>query len=186
MKAYLTIIIMGTGIILAIAGMLCPYFNYSYLYALFTPLLTISVMLIDAIGAIIIRKLPEKWFDSSKKIFISKPNERKFYEKIGIKKWKDKIPELGGFTNFHKDKIYDPKSPTYIKQFILECNYGSMIHLVTGILGYLIIFITPLDICFLMAIPVATVNLILNLLPYFVLRYNVSRLQTMLRFISRK
>ena len=185
MRVYLTIIIFLTGVIASIGAFFAPYFGYSYLYGLFTPLLTVAVILVDGIGAFIIRRLPNKWFSETNKIFASTKSEKKFYEKIGIKKWKDSVPELGGFTDFHKDHLYDPKSPEYIRRFILECNYGSMIHIVTAILGFVIIFITPLDICFLMAIPVAFVNFVLNLPPFFILRYNVNRLQTMLKFMSR-
>ena len=186
MTIYLLIIVIGTGLIASIGGLFSNVLNLDIWYvALITPLLTISVMIIDALGAIIIRKLPNRWFDSKNKYFECGPLEKKLYEKLKIKKWKDKIPELGGFTNFHKDKVRDPKNPIYLERFILECNYGSTIHLVTGVLGFLVILITPIRIFYLLALPVAFVNLILNLLPFFVLRYNVSRLKILLTFSNR-
>ena len=39
----------------------------------------------------------------------------KIYNKLKVKKWKDKIPEIGHFTGFRKNKISDPKNPEYIK-----------------------------------------------------------------------
>jgi hypothetical protein len=151
------------------------------MYALsISVILTISVIAIDGLFAFIIRRLPERYFDENHKIFMAGKKECRFYEMIKIKEWKDQVLELGGFTSFHKDEIRKPDDIEYIKRFILECNYGSLIHLVDSLLGFLIIFITPLDICYIFAIPVALINMILNFLPMFILRYNVPRLHKVL------
>ena len=36
-----------------------------------------------------------------------------------------------------------------------------------------------------MAIPLGTINFVLNILPYFVLRYNVGRLKVALKFLNK-
>lgn len=157
------------------------------IYCIFAPIiLTVIVVLIDGLFAWLIRRMPEKYFNENHKIFDASRKESKFYEIIGIKFWKDYVLELGGFTDFHKNKVSKPNSPLYLKRFILECNYGSCIHLVTAITGYLIIFITPLNMWYQFAFPVAFVNMILNLMPMAILRYNVPRLKKALKFASRK
>ncbi len=146
---------------------------------------TVAVIIIDAVLAFIIRRLPEKWFDENKTFYSATKKLCIFYEKLGIKKWKDKIPELGGFTSFHKNKLLDPKNNEYIKRFILECNYGVVIHFSSVFLGFLVVFIYPLKYAFMFGIPVSLVNGILNLLPYFILRYNLYKLHVLYKFNSR-
>ena len=181
---YLVVILCG---MLTISVFNARYTSDSFLYTLLTPIiLTISVVIIDGIVALIIRRLPQKYFDESHKGFDASKNERSFYERIGIKLWKDYVLELGGFTDFHKNKVSKPDCPLYLKRFILECNYGSMIHLVSAFVGFLIVFITPLSSWYQYALPVAVVNAILNLLPMFILRYNVPRLKKALVFAIRK
>ena len=106
------------------------------------PTLLCGMFVAFGVFAFIIRRLPNKWFDEKVKMHYASRKELKFYEKLGVRTWKDKVPELGGFTSFHKDKIRDGDNPEYLKRFILECNYGAVIHLVTAILGFLIVFIT--------------------------------------------
>ena len=163
-----------------------PLFGVDYRWGFMSIAMLVVLFLIDALLAWLIRKLPEKWFDSNNKHFDERKGERKFYEALGIKKWKDKIPELGGFTDFHKDKIYEPNSIEFYERFILESNYGSLLHIISAFIGYLIIFMAPLKTCFLMAIPMATVNFVLCILPYFVLRYNVGKLKKVLNNLRRR
>ena len=163
-----------------------PLFGVDYRWGFMSIAMLVALFLIDALLAWLIRKLPEKWFDSNNKHFDERKGERKFYEALGIKKWKDKIPELGGFTDFHKDKIYEPNSIEFYERFILESNYGSLLHIISAFIGYLIIFMAPLKTCFLMAIPMATVNFVLCILPYFVLRYNVGKLKKVLNNLRRR
>jgi hypothetical protein len=151
-----------------------------------TVALTLFVITIDGLFALLIRKLPSKYFDVDKKGFDASIKERKFYDFLDIKFWKDYVPELGGFTNFHKDKIRDPNSPEYLKRFIVECNYGSFIHIFTAFSGFLIIFFVPLNLWWQFPLPVAVVNMILNLMPAFILRYNVPRLKTLYKVALRK
>ena len=143
---------------------------------LFTVLHIIAVVAVDAILAFIIRRLPSKWFKKDGGIFKIFKWERKYYEKIGIKKWKDKIPEWGKLTSFSKSKLENPNDNTYVSRFLLECRYGEMIHLLGMILGFLIIFILHPKYCLNFAIPVAIVNAILNYPSYAILRYNRPKL----------
>lgn len=180
---YTIIILLG---MITISAFNARYSDTSILYCILAPIiLTASVVLLDGVFAFLIRKLPEKYFDEKHTIFDASRKESKFYEFIGIKYWKDYVLELGGFTDFHKNKVSNPKCPLYLKQFILESNYGILIHLVTALLGFLIVFITPLDMWYQFAFPVAMTNCILNLLPMFILRYNVPRLKKALKILSR-
>ena len=130
---------------------------------------TVFVIALDGIGAYLVRRLPEEICSPEKDRFPVTKREREFYKKIGIKSWKTKVPELGGFTNFHKDKIESKTDKKYLFRFLLEINYGGVIHLQNAIFGFLTMLL-PFPI--FVTLPVAIVNFILSLMPMAVLRYN--------------
>ena len=134
---------------------------------------TLMVIIIDGITAAICRFLPLKVALKEKEIFKVTKRERNFYISIGIRKWKDKIPEIGHFTGFRKNKVCDPKNPKYINRFINESSYGEIGHFFSMITGFLLLlFPIFTKICFFISLLVAIINGLLNLLPIFVLRYN--------------
>lgn len=154
---------------------------------LFTIISTISVIILDGFLATFVRKcLPERLFGMDRKGFCASKKEARFYERIGIKKWKDKILELGGFTDFHKDKIYEPNNNEYIKRYILEANYGVWCHIPCCLLGFLIMLIPPIKYAIYIGLPVAIINFILNLLPIMALRYNLPRLHVLYKYNERR
>lgn len=131
----------------------------------------ISIIAWDGLMAFIIRRtLPMSWFSPGKKIFQVSKKEKKFYQSIKIKSWKDKIPELGGFTSFHKNELSSSNDVEYLKRFIIESNYGVIIHIENALLGFLI-FLIPMCSAPSIWIPIFAVNFVLSILPVFVLRY---------------
>ena len=141
---------------------------------LFTLLETAICFVIDLLLAVIIRYLPEKWFNPNKKIFTIFGFEKKLYIFLGVKNYKDRIPEVG--KGFRKNKVADPNNPDYIFRYLLECCYGEVIHLISLPLGFLAIFVLPDQYKVSIGVPVCIVNAILSVLPVFVLRYNRKRL----------
>ena len=154
------------GLIISGVNILCKTAEIWYIFvAVFGSI--VAVILVDALTATLVRwVLPKKWFSVNSKMFNVKKKETIFYEKIGIKKWKDKIPELGSLTGFSKGKIADPKNNEFIERFILESHYGIGVHFVGMVLGFVIIFIFPLKFWYCFGLPVAIVNLVYNLLFY--------------------
>ena len=133
-------------IIILIASIICVALNIIfnptqewYVYVIALIYLIICVIIIDAIVAIIIRKLPEKHFDYHKKVFQNNERQKKFYKFIKVSKWKEKVPELGMFTGLRKKKIDNPNDPSYLNKFILEACYGVIIHYVTFPASFLVI-----------------------------------------------
>ena len=127
--------------------------------------------------------LPKKWFQKDSKIFNPSKKECKFYEKLGVKKWKDLILDLGNLNGFKKNKIEN--NPEYIKRFILENNMGFAEHFVSAIISLFAIFILPIKFWLPMGLPIAITSFILNITPVVVLRYNTPRLKTLLKFSER-
>ena len=122
--------------------------------------------------------LPAKCANHEKKIFTVSAKEKKFYEKLKIRKWKDKVPEIGHFTGFRKNKLEDPQSVAYVDRFLLESCYGEIGHFFSCILGFLVLLLFPISKLWLaVAIPAAIVNVFLNLPSLFILRYNSYKLE---------
>ena len=136
------------------------------------------VILIDGLTATVCRLLPERCANQEKKIFQVSAKEKRFYEKLKIRKWKDKIPEIGQFTGFRKNKIADPKSVEYIYRYLLEVCYGEIGHLVSVFTSFLLLLFFPLSRFWLVvAIPVAFISALLNMPSLFILRYTSYKLK---------
>ena len=184
MVLYISVILFSMLVIV-----ICNYFIYLPTYNFDLPYIVTAVVLstileiiIDLIFAFIVRRmLPSKWFSANKKYFAGK-RERKFYDKIFIKKWKDKVPDLGALSGFRKNKIAKPNDEEYLSRYIVEANYGIFVHVACMIFGFLVIFVYPLKFWHCFGLPVSLVNLVLNLLPIFVLRYNLPKLHKLLAF----
>jgi len=131
---------------------------------------------INGVFAWLVHSLPKKWFLPEHKFFKVHRSERKFYEKIGIKKWKDKVWELGALGGFRKNKINDPTNPDYFTLFLIESNKGIMVHIAGVFVGFLCILLYPAYVLTI-GLPASIVGVFLNVLPIFVLRYNIPKLE---------
>lgn len=183
MVLYLIIIAIGVMSVATLNIFFNPlYHDKWWLYIIFTVALTVIAILIDGLVALIIRKLPEKWFQKDYWFTRTGEKELKFYTFLGVQKWKDHIPELGSFTGFHKNKVTNPFDNEYISRFILEARYGIAIHLASAPASFLIIlldwkmYLGQSNIWLTIALPIAVVNAILIVLPAFILKYNLPRL----------
>ena len=190
MVLYLGTIIFNTILIIVI-----NFFFYSPIkeqfsiveFSLAVILLVVIEIIIDIIFATIVRWImPEKFFSIDKLYFSASKKEMRFYEKIGIKKWKDKALELGAVTGFRKNKLYSPNDNEYVKRFILEANYGITVHVYCIVFGFLVMLANLFYPFIYVTLPIAIVNLVLNLLPIFILRYNLPKLHSLYKFNLRK
>ena len=187
MIIYFIIISITLGYIALLNGLIgINLYTYDWFFVIKITLLNILVIfLIDAFLAFVIHKLPLRWFDHRKKCFHIFKWERKFYEKIKIKKWKDHIPELGTLANFRKNKVLEPNNNIYVQKFLTECCYGEMIHFLSIIFGILIIFIAP-KYFLLLGFPVVVANALMNYLSFAILRYTRPKLLQLYKRNCRK
>lgn len=187
MFLYLSVIFISMIIISALNilfGM--EFFGYSIGFVIMAVIAsTIFQFVIDGIIAFIWKKMPNKWFGVDAKISMVGDKEIAFYNKIKVKDWKESVWELGGMGGFSKKSIINPSDPEYIKLFIIESNKGVVEHFVSCFGGFLCIFLFPLKYALVIGVPVAIVNTILNILPIFVLRYNIPKLKVILKRATR-
>lgn len=132
---------------------------------------TVAVIAVDGIAASVCHALQKKHFHPDGKYFIVSVAERRRLEKLGIKRLKKLVPDLGGIVKFPKGKILEPGSKEYVYLYLKESCSGEAGHIAGMILGFLIMLIFP-RFWFCIGLPVAIVNLVLSFLPVLVLRYN--------------
>ena len=139
-------------------------------------LFTVLEFGLDALIAWLTRLLPARAVDPFLRVYRVAKWEKKLYKRLGIVKWKDKIPETGGLlVKFQKKKVLDFHDNEYLMTFMRESVYAEVMHVLSAIAG----LVFPL-VCVLvpswawlvrMALPVALVNFVLQALPVLVQRY---------------
>lgn len=162
--------------------------NTSFSAGILALIITVDIVLeiaINGIVATIFSKCVNK--NKFEKCFLSHVSKReaKFYEKLGIKKWKGRVLELGALNGFRKNKMQQPWDFKYIERFILENNIGLTVHFWSMVLGYAVLPLCPFSLILRVTLPIAAVSMLINLQPFAILRYNAPRLQTALAFAKR-
>ena len=183
MKLYLSAI----GVAMAIISAINIIFNTATWFNVIIAvvLCTAAQFALDGLIAIIINKTPDKFFAVNNPLYSVSETEKNLYKKLKVRNWKDKVWELGGLGGFSKKNLANPNSPEYIEEFIIECNKGVLTHRLSYLIGFLPMLFIP-NVCALtIALPVAMVNLFLNILPTLALRYNTPKLHAMLKRMNR-
>jgi hypothetical protein len=184
MKLYLSVIGIAMTIVAAINLILGTAPWYYVISAVIW--CTALQFALDGLIAILIRLTPDRYFDVDNPYFTVSERSQALYKKLKVRRWKDKVWELGGLGGFSKKSLADPKNPEYIKKFIIECNKGVVTHRLSYPIGFLAMM-TVNGICAItIALPIAVVNLFLNILPTLVLRYNTTPLKRLLSYMNQK
>lgn len=183
MKLYLSIISVAMIVIGAI-NVACNTASVVYI-VVSVVLCTALQFALDGLIAIVINKLPDSLFAVDNPAYRVSEWEKQFYKKLKVRKWKDKVWELGGLGGFSKKKLVEPDSPAYIEKFIIECNKGVLTHRLSYPIGFLPMLMYPNVCAYSIALPVAVVNLFLNILPTLALRYNTPKLKAILERMKR-
>ena len=184
MKLYLLIITMAMAVIAGIniaCGVASPL--YVTVAVIFCVVLQVAL---DALAALSVCFTPDRLYPADSPRFRVSEREKRIYIKLGVRVWKEKIPDLGGIAGFSKRKLKEPDNPVYVEKYIIECHKGVLIHRICYPLGLLVIPTLP-NLCALtIGLPVAIINTLLHILPAMALRYNTPMLLGMLRRMRRK
>ena len=180
------LIIVTSGFLISFVTALVAELNFFYVY-LITSLAILAMVLVDGAVATVSRLLPKCCANHESKIYVVTKEEKKFYEKIKIRQWKEYVPEMGHFTGFRKNKLVDPKSLEYVERFLLESCYGEIGHFFSCILGFVVLLFYPVaEIWLAVSIPVAIINIFMNLPSLFILRYNSYKLRVLRNSLVKK
>ena len=187
MVLYLSIVAVASVLICSLNIIfLMPILGFSPWFMIGAVILSVIYEIaVDGFVAFVICRFPDKWFSIDKKRFNVSKREQRFYEILGIRKWKDKVWELGGLNGFSKSKISNPADPKFAERFLIESNKGYVEHIIGIILGFTVIFIFPFKYALTLGLPVAIVNMLLNSMSAMILRYNIPKLQTLYKRAMR-
>ena len=184
MKLYLLIVTVAMAVIAGIniaCGVASPL--YVTIAVIFCVVLQVAL---DALAALSVCFTPDRLYPVDSPRFRVSEREKRLYIKLGVRVWKEKIPDLGGIAGFSKRKLKEPDNPVYVEKYIIECHKGVLIHRICYPLGLLVILTLP-NLCALtIGLPVAIINTLLHILPAMALRYNTPMLLKMLRRMRRK
>ena len=184
MKLYLSIIGVAMAII---AGVNIACGVASPLYAVVAVVWCVVLQIaLDSLAALAVRLTPDRLYPADSPRYRVTEREKKVYLKLGVRVWKDRVPDLGGIGGFSKKRLQAPDDPAYIEKFVIECHKGVLTHRLCYPLGLLVMLTLPNLCAFTIGLPVAIINLILNALPTMALRYNTPMLLGMLKRMRRK
>ncbi|EXJ16992.1 glycosyl-4,4'-diaponeurosporenoate acyltransferase CrtO family protein [Imhoffiella purpurea] len=110
-------------------------------------------------------------------------NDGKFYEGLGIRTWKDRLPEAGAFFpgGFSKRRLLR-QDASYLGKFVLETSRAECSHWLTWGLSLTFFAWNPWEIGVVMLVYGALSNI-----PFILVqRYNRARLRRTLRIIERQ
>ena len=141
---------------------------------------------LDGVVAFSVRMTPNRLYGIDNPLFHITEWEKELYKRLRVRSWKDKVWELGGLGGFSKKSMASTNNPEYIKKFIVECNRGVATHRLSYPVGFVAMLTLKGTCVFTVALPVALVNLYLNILPTLVLRYNTPKLKTLYERLLKK
>ena len=184
MKLYLSVI----GVAMLVISALNIIFDAAaWYYVVIAVIFCVALQFaLDGTIAIAINKMPDKWFGADNRFYHVTKTERSIYKNLGVRRWKDKVWELGGLGGFSKRELKEPTNPDYIEKFIIECNKGVLTHRLSYPIGFLAMLTLSYPCGVTIALPVAVVNLFLNVLPTVVLRYNTPVLKSVLKRLKKR
>ncbi|KMJ59345.1 hypothetical protein AB685_00170 [Bacillus sp. LL01] len=118
-------------------------------------------------------KIPRGWLSKESRWFSEKRGEKSFYIFLGIKKWKDRLPEAGAlFRGGFSKKRIESKSKEYLKLFVVETRRGELTHVLAMLPGVFFFIWNPPHVGLIMVFYGIAANLPFALLQ----RYNRHRL----------
>lgn len=171
---------MITTAVLLILFINIPFFvQYSLPIGLFFVYFILSVAicgLISFVIMLIVHRSPKKLFNPYSKIFKTYKFENTLFNFLCVKKWKDKVPELGKLGGFEKNKLQNPKNSEYLHEFLVDSCKSETIHTLSAIFGLTIFFIIPSQFTWVITFPVFLVNFICHYMPSIIQRYMRPRL----------
>ena len=184
MKLYLSVI----GIAMAVVAALNLIFEVAPWYYVIAAVIWCTALqfALDGLLAIIIRITPDRYFGADDPHFAVSESAQALYKRLRVSRWKDSVLELGGLGGFSKKSLKEPTNPKYIEKFIIECNKGVVTHRLSYPIGFLAMLTVDGICAFTVALPIAVVNVFLNVLPTLVLRYNTPPLQKLLSRMNKK
>lgn len=164
---------LATGLMSLSRSVIMPFFVNAY------------VLVVLGIVALLMRIfIPRRFWNANKKMFYVSKKEIDFYNKLEIKKWKERVPEMGCSSGFPKNEIKSLEKD-YLWRFLQENCYAEFMHYVVAILGFTVVFFLE-GFDFIFATPILLANVILNIMPSIIQRYNRVKLKNIYEIVVKR
>ena len=75
-----------------------------------------------------------RWFDPNRRFFAVSDWEMRVFRKIGLPKWKDRLPQFN--PEFDKRHLKSGRDTAYLDRFLFITCRAEVIHYVIGVLGW--------------------------------------------------
>lgn len=149
-----------------------------------------SIVCLPALAiSVLVRFVPKGVYNPNNKLFNVRKKENNFYEKLKIRKWKEKVPEAGKLGGFKKDKLASPKDPEYLRKFLVESCIAEAIHSLSIWWGiFSLIFVNmclPKEAIFRLGLPLVFFNALVHIMPVMIQRYIRPKLMRALEHVQR-
>ena len=160
--------------------------SYSLGYAILAPLfVNFYVIFILAFLSVALRFVfPKRWLNYQNRYFKIRDDEPEKFQKLKVKKWKDKVPEMGCAGGFAKDKLKS-LDQNYLAKFLKETCFAEILHNLAAIFGFTVLFFFPIK-HYYFVLPMLFVNVFLHLLPCLIQRQTRYRLSKVYEFQKSK
>ena len=164
---------LATGLMSLSRSVIMPFFVNAY------------VLVVLGVVALLMRIfIPRRFWNANKKMFYVSKKEIDFYNKLEIKKWKERVPEMGCSSGFPKNEIKSLEKD-YLWRFLQENCYAEFMHYVVAILGFTVVFFLE-GFDFIFATPILLANVILNIIPSIIQRYNRVKLKNIYEIVVKR
>lgn len=164
---------LATGLMSLSRSVIMPFFVNAY------------VLVVLGVVALLMRIfIPRRFWNANKKMFYVSKKEIDFYNKLEIKKWKERVPEMGCSSGFPKNEIKSLEKD-YLWRFLQENCYAEFMHYVVAILGFTVVFFLE-EFDFIFATPILLANVILNIMPSIIQRYNRVKLKNIYEIVVKR
>lgn len=142
--------------------------------------------LLDALCAFLIRQIPEEKINHNSSFFKERKYEKSIFKFFKVRKWKDIIPELGGMLKyFDKSTVQQNVDSKYMLKFIKETCYAEIMHLIAIFTAPIVLVVLPRNYLLTVLLPIMIVNILLQIPPILVQRFNRPKLNVAYKRLSR-
>lgn len=136
---------------------------------------------LDLIISLVVVLLPKRFFHPFSKAYQTYAFEKKWYQSLKIKLWKDKIPIGKGplLVGFAKNKVEQTNNNEYVLRFLTDSCRAEVMHWISAFMPFLFVAFRYPNFYFSIGIYIAFVNFVLQIMPVMVQRYNRPKLKAL-------
>lgn len=170
MVLYLLIVAVFAVVTLGFNGLCALTLGLNFTWGAIWTVAGLGILLgVNLCLVLFMRCLPKKLYNPFAKIYQTQPWQTTFCIRLGVRRWKEKVPELGRLAGFRKDHV-DSFEPAYLYRFLQENTFAEAEH-VTGLTLSWVMLLLPWPYGLTVGIPYCLLGILLNGMSAMTQRY---------------